>query len=376
MTTAFPGEVRFNSDLEVDLREGRSVLLRLPEGESTDLLQRTRMAFGQDWIDLTPPEQVRSPLGYLFEEFAPDRAIGDLKDLRRLYELSGFKGSVVAIHALPSREWPSWISFLAEFADFSRSVDRYDQTKLLLICAGWEAGRLAPVNDVLLADRSIDGYFGRIDSRLAAHLILIRKSRTALDYSIAESICCELALWDTALASRLADLPLATLFEPTPVLLEVAKELGFDGSPALGPADGLWKGWYRTVDQDGQWHSCHLAVQGRSDAIRNRIWRGQTASILPFLESERQQLVKVYRQDLKLPHRDKEGRVVATSPEDLELGHLYAQFCNQSSRVPAETRRQVGLLREVRNTLAHFQPITAAPIHQGLLAPMPWHELI
>lgn len=375
MTIPSPGEIRFNSDLEHDLREGRSVLLRLPEGETRELIERTRQVFRDDWIDLSASEDGRAPLDQLFDEFEPNRTMGVLKTLSRLYQLDNFRGRVLAIHFQNDDCWKNWIPFLREFANASRTVEEFYRTRLVLVCIGRNVGGISHVNELLLSERSLDGYFGRIDSRLAANQIVLRTNRTALECQIVESICSELALWDTALAAQLAELPVGDLFDPLPVLLQLAEELGFRDAAEVPVTEGLWRGWFRTVDQSGEWHSCHLALTGRGDLIRNRVWRAQTASILPFLEGQRKQLISIFRNDLRLPHRDREGKVLVTDWDDLELGHIFNQFFSPASRVSETVRQAVKLLRDVRNLLAHFQPITPDFVHRGLLARMPWEDL-
>ena len=102
-------------------------------------------------------------------------------------------------------------------------------------------------------------------------------------------------------------------------------------------------------------HSAILAVAGDdSGSLRRRIWAAQAAVLLPCVEARRIELIPRCRQYLRLPLETDTGKVI-TDPLDLEIGQL--TWCLDRRQTPLTIKRQLEFLRDVRNKLAHLEPI-------------------
>ena len=113
--------------------------------------------------------------------------------------------------------------------------------------------------------------------------------------------------------------------------------------------------------------SAHLNLETstRRDAAATRMWAGQLAKVLPFIEMERYRLASWLSQQLE------DGRIVlepwrGTDIAGMEIGPLAA--CLLAHRVehrlavPTERVDLLCDLRNARNALAHRRPVDPATV--------------
>jgi hypothetical protein len=142
--------------------------------------------------------------------------------------------------------------------------------------------------------------------------------------------------------------------------------------------------WYRvpaswrhgTVDYwDGEPvpHAMWLAANDLA-SLEKRIWRGQVAALLPWIEETRCRVITLCRRRLR-PDESDPGRPSA-SVEDLDWGSLLRQLSDKSARTPGWVLRLVQQMRRVRNELAHGRPATWPSIRHCLEAWRDWGDAL
>jgi len=103
-------------------------------------------------------------------------------------------------------------------------------------------------------------------------------------------------------------------------------------------------------------HSAALAIIGKTDEVLHRLWTGQLTVIYPVIEEHRRRLAAKYDCLLTtlLPIKTDYGDIVSIG--DVEIG-LIAFHLIRSNAPKADCEVAV-LLKEVRNALAHFEPLS------------------
>jgi hypothetical protein len=76
--------------------------------------------------------------------------------------------------------------------------------------------------------------------------------------------------------------------------------------------------------------------------------------IFPLIEERRQELIETLARILQ------ERKI--TDLQDMEIGEIELAIFRRSNRVPYELRREVRRLKEMRNSLAHLEPLSAESI--------------
>ena len=100
-----------------------------------------------------------------------------------------------------------------------------------------------------------------------------------------------------------------------------------------------------------------------SSAIEQRIWSAQVGVLFPYVETRRRELLARLRRRLVIPFEAADGRIVREY-EDLELSHITAQVRRSpDARDPAWLLGTLDRLVAVRNSIAHFEPVPAAILH-------------
>lgn len=194
--------------------------------------------------------------------------------------------------------------------------------------------------------------FGPLDG--AAYAATLPTGLRPFEARLVASVAIEVAAWNVVLLERLMALPPEQAIRPDRHVCSWD-----DGDMAR------WKGvtlaWANgSVDEWGgeqMEHPLWLAAN-RPEGLSKRVWRGQLAILLPWIEQNRQLIIARERRYLRV---DK----VRSGPdlESLDWGPLAFQL----SRVPA-VRSLAQTLREARNELAHGRPITCDHVRRCIAA--------
>ena len=98
--------------------------------------------------------------------------------------------------------------------------------------------------------------------------------------------------------------------------------------------------------------------------MRQRVWAAQAAVLLPLVNEMRVRLIPHCRRCLTLPIEIESGRWVY-DPLDLEVGQL-ARYLDRAD-IPRRLKQHVRWLRDVRNKVAHMEPLEPEEILDPML---------
>jgi len=269
---------------------------------------------------------------------------------RRLWEYQpdgsvGLAGSIVWVSGASPQEFRE---LAEELSTLNASAQPYEHAILLTAMEAWEEPGHAAIRTL-----TWDGAVSSLDVQLsAAHLLRDRVPPSQLAF--VSLLVAQLALYDLELVPELCRLPLETLLEPEAFLQTVAGSRGWvPDRPASFEAGSLG-----TIDGAVRLHSAHKVLNG---PLHRRVWRAQVAALLPALEARRQRLVHEYR-DLITPYlpltREYRQRIVNIEVlDDVEFTDLLGLAIKYRSRWPGEITAVLKEMTDLRNDLAHLQPL-------------------
>lgn len=352
-----PGPAEFISRVAGDLRDGKNVVFCLPRHfpRGFEIAIREETVDNDDWRwdSLECPDDGDvSPVDWLSSRFSPDPSGGTHRSISSLSLDSRFQGHVLWLRNITEHNWGQWVDFIEEYEIFCRSLDLLERTLFCIPLYGNLTFR-TPKEDICLSVHSWRGVVDPIDISLFTS-ILLRNSRTsAVERNLVSSISSHLALWDPEAARAFTQIPLEQLLEPQQTLREIAD----------------WRGWNRIInDKNRSWaegmseefegrtrvHSALLNGNSKRKITR-RIWSGQVAVLLPYIEQQRREVLETIGHKLRLPFTTRFGDTIHNL-EDLEIGHIALQLPNLRGIAPRYAR-MIYRLRDIRNHLSHLDPV-------------------
>jgi hypothetical protein len=348
MWWSLPGPARYIDRALKALREGENVLLLLPQYGPLDYGLRSEVATRAQEIgtfEIISGEQVGAPIGMLASRFGIEP--GSRLTSRTLITSPRFRGRVLWIDAVTASTWPLWKEFLEDYRHVSLSQPLLERTVFVVPVEG-EMTATVPDEDVGLRHCKWDNTVDQIDMWLfAASLLRARELPTRIR-DLLVAVIAHIALWDPEVARRLACEPPARVLEPHPLLLDLASERDWRKEiPAdwnLGTA-GNFNGIFRE-------HSCRKALSG---GLERRLWRAQVAVLFPEIEEFRQEFVRKYRGQWRIPFSTPFGTI--TDEFDLEIGHLKHQVVKLGVSVEWEESRRLNAMVKARHCLAHLEHV-------------------
>lgn len=255
----------------------------------------------------------------------------------------GLKGSSsAALATSPALEHSAVVVRIKGSADlglatFARMIRRQPagQGPILLVVSedggcGLDGRSVEPVRDA----------FGPLDG--AAYAATIPTGLRPLEARLVASVAIEVAAWDVALLDRLMALPPGQAVCPD---RHVANWDEGGTSRWLRVACTWQNGCLDDWGGEPAEHALWLAAN-RPAGLAKRVWRGQLAMLLPWIEQYRQMIIERERKFLRPDARS------GVDVESLDWGPLAFQL----DRVP--TVKPLALaLRGARNELAHGRPV-------------------
>ena len=363
-----PGPAAFVDTLENDIRQGKSIVLRLPRWlpRGFGRILRARTNEWYHWITVDQ-ESHRSPAEFrAFIDRNGDGVAMPAGGASGLYEKRGFAGKLYWLDKIPAERWLEWSRFLVTFADESRRRQELARSVFVIQCDASHSETLD--EDVLLVARTWDAEVSSSDMLLHAHQLLPATRSRGIRRSLRATLCSELALWDFALCEELTHLGLSCLVQPQSFLVDYARSRDWGDLPSDAPADILWaEGILHAFEGQEELHSAYLALKGNSRGVERRIWQAELKVLFPFVEQQRIRLLEECGHYLRLPHVVENSKTI-TEMVDLELGHIHNQF-SMSYRVPRKLRDFTRLLRDVRNSLAHVEAVKRSDLTKSLFEP-------
>ena len=345
------GPSSFVDDIEGAVRDGASVIARFPStvpgGLERELRARLHSLFKWTFVDASQASS--GPLTFLLQQICPGVSSFEASSITELAATDSFQGRLIWIEKIDLGAWPDWSRFLRAYSDACRNVDPLNRTVFIVLLSGEPATRDVP-EEVALVRCDFRGAVDMLDLFVFAlqqvpASVKCREHRALLAHTVAQ-----VAQWDSVLAERLVALPLVEALSPEGALRQYALDRGWTAS-----TPECWENG--TVDgptEQPTVHSALLEVSGKSRLVLQRIWAAQAAVLLPLVEERRVGLVGRCGRHLELPIRTEDGRWV-DDPLDLEVGPLAWYLDRPGS--PWRLRKQVRRLRDVRNKLAHMEPL-------------------
>jgi hypothetical protein len=251
---------------------------------------------------------------------------------------------VVSIRGAPDRG----------LASFARMIARQpvEEGPILLVVS--EDGGCVLENRALEPVRNV---FGPLDG--AAYAAALPRGRGPLEARLVASVAIEVAAWDVTLLDRLTALPSEQAVRP-----DLHVDAWDDGETAKWR--GITPSWQEGCMDD--WggepteHALWIAAN-RPKALTKRVWRGQLAMLLPWIEQYRQTIIEQERRNLRPDARS------GPDVESLDWGPLAYQL----DRV-AVMKRLAHAFREARNELAHGRPILWSHVKLCIEAAKAWRR--
>lgn len=348
-----PGPTRFVDRVLDALRQGESVLLLVPEYGPLDYGLRSEIATrAQEVGTFEVIDAVRrgTPIELLAHRFGIEP--GSWLTARALISSPQFRGRVLWVDKLTSSLWPAWRDFLEEYRHVSLAQPLLERTLFVVPVEG-ESTASAPREDVGLRHCKWDDVVDRIDMWLFAASLLRGRELSARIRDLLASVISHVALYDPEVAQRLACEAPSRVVEPQSVLLDLAAERNWRKDVPVE-----WKrGTGGTFNGTFREHSCRKALCGD---LNRRLWRAHVAVVFPEIEEFRQEFVRKYQGQWRIPHPTPFGTI--TDEFELEIGHLKYQVTKFGINVGQNEYQRLKMMVSARHSLAHLEQLDPGTI--------------
>lgn len=358
-----PGPHHFVSKIARTLREGKNVVISLPEYAPEGLSQAIRETLGEStgwfWHTLdTREDDGVMPAQLLCSRFVPEISPDAILNAHTLSREESFAGKIIWLAEMTPNAWPAWKDFIADYAHACRARSLLDRTLFCVPLVGELALDAPLVDDVCLARHRWSGVVDHLDMLLFTSSLFQNRPMPVLQKRLAVAIVANLALWDPAVSERVASETIEQILHPIPILREIAAARRWS-PPALEVSSCSWhKGMIETLEGGEKIHSAALAGLEDAREIERRIWSAEVGVMLPFVEEKRQEILAQFAGVLKVPITTRSGEVI-TDLRDLEIGHIESQLTNNGTPIDPARLRLVQRLREIRNCLSHLVPLAS-----------------
>lgn len=347
-----PGPSAYLETIERSVRDGESVVLRVPEGMPTGLENALRVVLGDcgqwDVVEAGEASDGGLVLRRLCERYAPGLAEMSGVAPLDLCETDDFSGRLVWVDGLDSANWTGWRTFLDAYAQASRGVAVLRRSLFLVpLCGTLRDDRDEPGRDVALVVHDWRGVVDEMDLLFLANGRLRDRSVDGMTRRLLAMTVARIAIWDCELAERLAEARAEDVLSPQDMLRDIAREWGWTCETR--------ESWdFGTESGDGVMHAALAAIK-KPGEVERRVWSAQTAVFWPEIELRRQEIVQEHRCEIENNLR-RTGE--AADPEELEIGDL-GRLSGRAG-FNKKAGRRIRELRYVRNALAHCRPLTPA----------------
>jgi hypothetical protein len=346
-----------------DLRSGNNVILTFPSHAPEGWFGALRSEIRQlnlhrlEIVEVNGVPPLTSLANHLGIAVAPGRL--RLPDLCERHE---FHGRLLYFRGDSPETWTAWRQFLSEYEDSCRALDLARRTLFVTSLHEGLCGAAPPPAN-LLRIHHWNGWMDGLNTRLYAATLLTGEIMHPWQRQLSVAVLSELALWDPAVCEAGVAGGLSAIFNPAKWLAELGQARGWLKTDESAGAAAECRGLRQCFEGRSRVHSAWLAVAGRTDALAHRVWNGQVAALFPLLERQRRALLRTHRGRLRVPWQTAFGRIERI--EDLELNHIADQLLSQRSRGLRDVYDFVCWLRDMRNDLAHLDPIPFSRVLDG-----------
>ena len=371
-----PGVRRFVESIAGNLRDGRSVIVRLPLNATTGIREAVKGAVADDdllhWTKVNTDDG--APLPTLCQNIFPEALSDGIPLIEGLYDHEEFQAIVIELGLSETGHWSDWSKFLAEFSEINHGINDLYRSQFAVFLEGPDFSLLPmPSKSFRLVEQRWNDVIDGIDTQLYAHRALReRASLTFLQRQLAASICCQLSKWDIHLCESLCGLDIEKMLNPLEHLKAYANQLGFEKMTDNASEEEKWAAGIEAVfDGESQPHSAYLALQGDEETINQRIWQAEVTVLYPHAEMLRRKILEREGRQIPIPFRTK-NRETIEKLYDIDIGDLYFYFNQAHVSCRPELSSFLKDLRNTRNALAHFSTVDPHVITRRHLEKDPW----
>ena len=337
------GTIRYLEEVEQALRLGSSVVIRCPgaapKGFREVLSSRLRgLGLRSTFLDAKAhPERL------LLQRFGHG-ALDAENDIDALHDSEDFRARLMWLGVADHNDWRPWCQFLEAYVEAARSIPIERRTLFVVTLSGLPPAD-PPASDAVRTF-DWDDVVDEIDILSFANDQLRRKGRGGALARLLAAVVSNVAIWDFETAERLLAEKDEVILDPTDMLRSWARELGWDAT-----TETCWH--YGTSSHSGHVHAARAAMESPAKEIERRLWVAHASVLLPEIESRRIQLIRSRLFEVRRWLRQRQD---ARDPFDLEIGDLHIVY--QERHVRRDIRESVARLRNARNSLAHFRPLS------------------
>lgn len=355
------GPSRFVERIADELREGRNVVVCLPEHAPHGLARAIKEVMGEGcgcpWHVMSlDGESCHYPAQWLAGRVIPHIPASTIVNANYLANDDIFAGRIIWIQGIDTEAWPAWQDFLAEYSHACRAKSLIERTVLCVAIAG-RAAIYPPSEDICLVCHRWRGVVDSLDMVLFCSNLLRDSTLPIVHKRVLIAVVAGLALWDPAVALELASAEPDNILEPKVILNEFGRKRGWTPEVVRGGQPRWDIGLTDTIDGEEKIHSAALSLMDSTDEIRRRIWSAEVGVLFPYVEEQRQTILRRLSGLLRVPFATRFGEII-TDWHDLEIGHIESQIVTHGLHVTRETRRMLRQLREIRNCLAHQEAVS------------------
>jgi len=359
-----PGPNSFLNKIINDIRDGRNVILCLPEHLPAGMDYGIRNCLDESerfsWCTIKI-ENNDSPYEKILSFFGLRDAITIGNQFEYLCNVESFMGRVIWLQNLNEINWVFWKDFLIQYEQACRSVPLIKRTIFLVPLVG-KICKKAPEEDVCLSKRKWYGVVDSFDMLIFVNEMLREKEIPHLLKKLTVSVISSISLWDPKLASYFMNFDNKYIFKPNLVLEEYAKEMKWTADTNRDLSYGWDSGKINLIDGERKLHSAVLAINKDYREISKRIWNAEIGIMFPFVEERRQEILTILKDVLYVPFKTRFGEII-DDWKDLEIGHIEKQISSDNIPVSYELKRLISVLREIRNSLSHLEPLELSTLH-------------
>lgn len=359
-----PGPQRFVSSVLAHLHDGRSVIVVFPALHPRGFLGALEAADEHSGMSrwtrrqlAVEDEEYREllPARVVHDLVVPQSEPGAVASVHSLIAADNFRYLLLTAEFREQQVWCRWSRFLHEYSQRSKALDQSERPVFCVVIEG-ALLRAMPPSDVTLAIEQWRGVVRPLDMQLyVSHLIDEEPSPPPLLRSTRIAVTASLAGTDPLLARRLVNASLDMLFNPNKLLGEYSDELRWNNESDI---ERQWElGMRDEIDGSEYVHSALLPLARDGREIARRVWYGQVSQIVPYLELQRCRLIDGVQHLLPKPPLH-DGYEDVSDLHDLEIRTVW--YYLKRARAPREIIERAARLRNIRNALAHLQPISAA----------------
>lgn len=349
---SLPRPASFVDDIENAIRDGSNVIVRfpcsVPAGLARELRGRLQSVCGT-WTSIDASCGASDPVALLRERLCPDVTALRARGMAEMADTASFQGRLLWIENIDRSDWAQWAAALAAYADACRSVDLIDRTLFIVVLSGEVVAEHTP-EEVALVRRDFRNVVDTTELFMFA-LCKLPDSIESLEHrALVAHTVSQVARWDCLLAEQLLSGSFDEVLRPDDALRDYAFRRGWTSDTSRCWENGTMDG----PDDRPTVHSALLAVSGELRPVFRRIWAGQAAVLLPLVEERRIRLIPHCCRYLEPPIDSRPGQQVHDLL-DLEVGPLASHLDHTDA--PQGLKEHVQWLREVRNHLAHMEPL-------------------